>query len=176
MTSGRPAISGAAAPASAKSDATTSTGIDALAGWAGATTSCSVNRVISCLPRRPSRSSRSVNLRPTMPAAPRMRICKTRLLFEPCYYQPGLARLLFYGSRHGRHIMLHEEGVKDNQRQRARQRPRHQRAPAIDVAVHELVDDRDRHRLVGGRLQEGERVDELVPAQREAEDECRNQA
>src|SRR5258706_14437453 len=71
--------------------------------------------------------------------------------------------------------MLYEERVENDQRQRAGQRARHQRTPAIDVAVDELVDDRDRHRLVLGRLQEGERVDEFVPAQRKAEDECRDQ-
>src|SRR6266404_3226455 len=72
--------------------------------------------------------------------------------------------------------MLYEERIENHQRQRARQRARHQRPPAIDVAIDELVDDRDRHRLVLGRLQEGQRVDELVPAQRKAEDEGRYQA
>src|SRR6266852_2735108 len=72
--------------------------------------------------------------------------------------------------------MLDEERVENDQRQRARQRARHQRAPAIDIAIDEFVDDRDRDRLVLGRLQEGQRVDEFVPAQREAEDEGRDQA
>ena len=72
--------------------------------------------------------------------------------------------------------MLDEEGVEDDQWQRADQRARHQRAPAIDIAVHEFVDDGDRHRLVGGRGNERQRVDELVPAQREAEDEGGDQS
>src|SRR5216683_8386174 len=71
--------------------------------------------------------------------------------------------------------MLDEERVENDPRQRARQRARPKRSPAIDVAVDELVDDRDRHRLVRGRLQEGQRIDEFVPAQREGEDERRDQ-
>src|SRR5450755_4643916 len=35
-------------------------------------------------PRRPSRNSRSVNLRPTMPAAPRTNMCKTYLPLVLC--------------------------------------------------------------------------------------------
>src|SRR5712671_5452427 len=175
ITSGRSATSGTAASASAKSEATTLTGIDVLAGLVGATTSCSVMRVMSFLPRRPSRSSLSVSLRPTMPAAPRIRMCKTP---TPCSQisDTGLTRSLFHGAGHRRHIMLDEEGVKDDQRQRTRQRARHQRTPAIDVAVDELVDDGDRHRLVLGRLQEGQRINEFVPAQGEAENERRDQA
>src|SRR5215207_8288741 len=84
--------------------------------------------------------------------------------------------LFFYRTGHGGDVMLDEEGVENDQRQRADQGAGHQRAPAVDVAVGELVDDGDRHRLVLGRGDEGERVDELVPAQREAEDERRNQA
>src|SRR5215217_4897204 len=113
-------MSGAAAPASAKSEATTWIGIEALAGFAGATTSCNVIRVMSFLPRRPSRSSRSVSLRPTMPAAPRIRMCKTLLLgFQ--LLVTGLTRSFLHGAGHGRHVVLDEEGVKDNQRQRTRQ-------------------------------------------------------
>src|SRR5215813_13953385 len=86
------------------------------------------------------------------------------------------ARLFLDRARHRRDVVLDEEGVEDDQRQRADQRPRHQRAPPVDVAVDELVDDRDRDRLVLGRGNEGERVDEFVPAQGEAEDEGRNQS
>ena len=81
----------------------------------------------------------------------------------------------FTAPGHRRDVVLDEERVEDHQRQRADQRAGHQRAPAVDVAVDELVDDRDRHRLVLRRGDEGERVDELVPAQREAEDEGRDQ-
>src|SRR3954462_68759 len=84
--------------------------------------------------------------------------------------------LFLHGPRHRRYVVLDEEGIEHHQRQRSDQRPGHQRAPAIDVAVNELVDDRDWHRLVLGRGDEGERVDELVPAQREAEDEGRDQS
>ena len=71
--------------------------------------------------------------------------------------------------------MLDEERVEDDERQRADQGAGHQRAPFVDVAVDEFVDDRHRHGLVRRRLQEGQRVDEFVPAQREAEDEGRDQ-
>ena len=57
-------------------------------------------------------------------------------------------RSLLHGAGHRRDVVLDEERVEDHQRQRADQRAGHQRAPAIDVAVDELVDDRDRHRLV----------------------------
>src|SRR5215471_4620783 len=85
-------------------------------------------------------------------------------------------RLFLDRARHRRDVVLDEEGVEDDQRQRADQRPRHERAPPVDVAVDEFVDDRDRDRLVLGRGNEGERVDEFVPAQREAENEGRDQA
>src|SRR5579872_6771260 len=48
----------------------------AFSGFFAATTSCSVILVMSFLPSRPSATRRSTNLRPTMPAAPRTRICK----------------------------------------------------------------------------------------------------
>src|SRR5215203_5513131 len=78
--------------------------------------------------------------------------------------------LLLHGYGHGSHVMLNEEGVENDERQRADQRPGHQRAPAVDVAVDERGDDRHRHGLVRRRRDEGERVDELVPAQGERED------
>src|SRR4051794_9089105 len=186
ITSGRSATSFSANPGTAKSPATVLTEKPALAGFAGSTTSCSVIRVMSVLPRRPSRSRRSVSLRPTMPAAPRMRMCKGEV--PSCYYLslviPGRASwgaspesittigvygfgacaprgasrndggLLLHRSGHRRHVVLDKERVEDDQRQRTGQRAGHQRAPAIDVAVDELVDDRDRHGLVAGRLQE----------------------
>src|ERR1700704_1505190 len=69
--------------------------------------------------------------------------------------------LFLHRAGHRRDVVLDEEGVEHDQRQRAHQRARHQRAPAIDVAVDELVDDRDRHRLVLGGGDESERIDEL---------------
>src|SRR5712671_7310227 len=133
----------------------TLTGMAACVGFVGATTSCKVIREISRSPRRPSRNSRSVSLRPTMPAAPRTRICKTQLLVVD-FWTRGPARLLFDGSGHCRNIVLDKERVKNDQRQRARQCACHQRSPAVDVAIDEFVDDGDRHRLVLGRLQEGQ--------------------
>src|SRR5579871_4712926 len=114
ITSGRPAISFSAAPATAKSPACTSTGRPAFSGLAGATTSCSVNFVMSALPRRPSPNRRSTNLRPTMPAAPKTNTCKRP---TPRDDLVGGRHLFLHGAGHGRHIMLHEEGVKDYERQ-----------------------------------------------------------
>src|SRR3569833_2099850 len=182
ITSGRPATSFSAAPGTAKSPDTVSTAKPAFSGFFGSTTSCMVSFEMSLLPSRPSRSSRSQSLQPTKPAAPRIRLCKSS---TPSYW-PGAhrswralkaaARSFLHGAGHRGHIMLHEEGVKDDERQRAGQGSRHQRTPAVDVTVHELVHDRDRHRLVAGRLQERQRVDELVPAQREADVVGRYQA
>src|SRR5262249_34104873 len=52
--------------------------------------------------------------------------------------------------RQRRDVVLDEEGEEDAQGQRAAQPPRHERAPPVDVAVDEFVDDRDRDRLVLG--------------------------
>src|SRR5262249_16718376 len=82
---------------------------------------------------------------------------------------------LFYRSRHRRDVVLDEKGIEDDERKRAYERTCHQRAPAVDVAVDELVDDGNRHGLVRRRGDKGQRIDELVPAQREAEDKSRDQ-
>src|SRR6478752_3872720 len=158
ITSGRSATSFSANPGTAKSPVTVSTGNPTFPGFAGATTSCSVIRVMSRLPSRPSRNSRSVNLRPTIPAAPKTRMCKSQLLFLFLNSRCGPARSLFHRSGHRRDVVLDKKRVENDQRQRSRQCACHQRTPAIDVAVDEFVDDRDRYRLVLSRLQEGERV------------------
>src|SRR5215469_8163316 len=153
ITSGLSAISFSTAPATAKSPACTSTGKPGFSGLAGATTSCSVILLMSVLPSRPSLSRRSTNLRPTMPAAPRTKICKR---LTPRFLFSWTARSFLHGAGHRRHIMLHKEGVKDHERERTSQGACHQRTPAVDIAVDELVDDGDRHGLVWGRLQEGQ--------------------
>src|SRR5260221_14760498 len=76
--------------------------------------------------------------------------------------------LFFYRAGHRRHVVLDEKGIEDDERQRARERARHQRAPAIDVAVDEFVYDRDRHRFMARRRDEGQRINEFVPAHSEA--------
>src|SRR5205085_8836223 len=67
-------------------------------------------------------------------------------------------------------VVLDEEGVDDRHRDRAQERARHQRPPEEDVAADQLRGDADRHRLLVGRGQEDEGVDELVPAEREGDD------
>src|SRR4051812_17847725 len=85
-------------------------------------------------------------------------------------------RSFFDRTRHRRDVVLDEEGIEHDEGQRADEGAGHQRAPAIDVAVDELVHDRDRHGLVDRRGDEGQRVDELVPAQGQREDRGRDQA
>src|SRR5439155_2244499 len=72
-----------------------------------------------------------------------------------------------------RDVVLVEEGVDERDRNAAQQRARHQLSPEVDVAADHLRYDADRHRLALGRRQEHQRVDELVPRQREREDACR---
>src|SRR2546425_929958 len=76
----------------------------------------------------------------------------------------------FHGPGQARDVVLHEERVDEGDGDRAEQRARHQLAPEVDVAADELGDDADGHRFLLGRREEDERVDELVPRQRERED------
>src|SRR5436189_3752526 len=73
-------------------------------------------------------------------------------------------------------IVLDEERVDERDRNRAQQRPGHQRAPEEDVAPDQLGDDADRHRLLLRGREEDQRVDELVPGQGEGEDARRQDA
>src|SRR5215204_2813786 len=64
-------------------------------------------------------------------------------------------------------------GVEQRKRDGRDQRRRHQRLPEEDIPPDQVVRDARGHRsLLGGR-DERERVDELVHAQREGEDDCR---
>src|ERR1035438_3365599 len=73
-----------------------------------------------------------------------------------------------------RDIVFDEEGVDEGHWQRTEQGARHQRPPLVDVALNELGDDADRDRLDLRGRNEGERIDELVPRQREREDAGRD--
>src|SRR5438876_889227 len=64
-------------------------------------------------------------------------------------------------------VLVYEEGVDQSDRHRAEERARHERPPEVDVTLHELGDDADRDRLDVGRVGEDERVNELVPRERE---------
>src|ERR1051326_4861624 len=70
-------------------------------------------------------------------------------------------------SREAGNVVLHEERIDDGDGDRPEQRPRHELAPEVDVAADELGDDADGHRLLLRRGEEDQRVDELVPRQRE---------
>src|SRR5262245_3384466 len=64
-------------------------------------------------------------------------------------------------------VVLDEERVDQGDRHGAEQRAGHQLAPEEDIAADQLRDHAHRHRLLIGRGHEHERVDELVPRQRE---------
>src|SRR5258708_6066438 len=51
-------------------------------------------------------------------------------------------------ARHPRHVVLDEEEVEHHHRQAAEERARHQRAPLIDVAPHQLGGQPDGNGLV----------------------------
>src|SRR5213594_4940616 len=82
----------------------------------------------------------------------------------------------FHGPGQARDVVLHEERVDEGDGDRAEQRARHQLAPEVDVAADELGHHSDGHRLLLRRREEDERVDELVPRQREGEDPRREDA
>src|SRR4249920_2389491 len=67
-----------------------------------------------------------------------------------------------------------EEGVvEQRERDRRDQHRRHERLPEEDVAAYQVVRDACRDRSLLGARYEGERVDELVHAEREGEDDDR---
>src|SRR5262245_36975056 len=80
MTSGRSDTALAATPGSARSAARVFTWSEKLAGRAGATMSISVSLSIGWPCSARSTTSRSVSLRPIIPAAPVIRICMGDLL------------------------------------------------------------------------------------------------
>src|SRR5947207_2223833 len=67
-------------------------------------------------------------------------------------------------------VVVEEEDVDADDRHRREHRPGHERAPVVDVATDQVRGDADDRGLVGALRDEGEGVDELVPAQREAEE------
>src|SRR5258708_20950112 len=75
-----------------------------------------------------------------------------------------------------RDVMFDKEGVDDRHRDRAQQRTGHQRPPEEDVAADQLRRDAYRHRLLVGRREEHQGVDEFVPRQGESDDARRQDA
>src|SRR2546425_4241902 len=92
----------------------------------------------------------------------------------------GCPRALWASALHGagqpRDVVFDEERVDQRHRDRAQQGAGHELPPEVDVAADQLGDDADGHGLLLGRGQEHERVDELVPGQREGEDPRRQDA
>jgi hypothetical protein len=72
--------------------------------------------------------------------------------------------------------VLDEERVHDRHRHRADQRAGHQRSPEEDIAADQLRHHAHRHGLLLGRGEEHQRIDELVPGEREGEDARRQDA
>src|SRR5271154_1976242 len=73
-------------------------------------------------------------------------------------------------------VVLDEERVDHGHRDRAEQRARHQRPPKEHVAADQLGSNADRDGLFLRRGEEHQRVDELVPRQREGENAGREDA
>src|SRR6516225_8949289 len=73
-------------------------------------------------------------------------------------------------------IMLDKEGIDNRHRDRAEQCARHQRPPEEHIPADELRRDTNRHGFLRWRRQEHQRVDELIPRQRESEDAGRQDA
>src|SRR5688572_2203923 len=76
----------------------------------------------------------------------------------------------FYGARESGDVVLDEERVDDGDQNGAEERARHELPPEVDISPDQLGDDAHGHRFPLGRGQEDERVDELVPREREGKD------
>src|SRR5215813_4511211 len=75
-----------------------------------------------------------------------------------------------------RDVVVEKEDVEDDDRHGAEDGASHERSPEVDVAANELCGDADARRdLLGGRG-EGERVNELVPREREREQDRADEA
>src|SRR5580692_6626648 len=81
-----------------------------------------------------------------------------------------------HGTGEAGNVILDEERVDHGHWYRAEQRARHQRPPKEHVTADQLRRDADRNGLLLRRGQEHQRVDELVPRQREGEDAGREDA
>src|SRR5262245_25991055 len=93
----------------------------------------------------------------------------TAAVGRPAYSWPLLtaprasARSPLHGAGQPGDVVLHEEGVDERDGHRPQEGARHQRAPEEHVAADQLGHHADRHRLLLGRGEEDEGVDELVP-------------
>ena len=73
-------------------------------------------------------------------------------------------------------VVVHQEGVDQDRRQRGQHAGRHDLAPLEHVAADQVADDADgQHHLVG-RVEIGQRIEEAAPAHREGEDRRRDDA
>src|SRR2546422_10401310 len=81
---------------------------------------------------------------------------------------------LDHGSRDARDELVEEEVVDDRDRYPDEQRARHERAPEVHVASDQLRRHAERHGLLLGDGDEGERVEEVLHGQREREDHRRD--
>src|SRR5581483_2392137 len=106
------------------------------------------------------------------PAAPRL--TRSRLV-SPAFSSAIPPSFLPYAlaegtTRESLDEAVEERVVEQRERDARDQHRRHQRLPEEDVAADQLVRHSGGERPLAGRLREGERVDELVHAQRERED------
>src|SRR5205807_215963 len=80
------------------------------------------------------------------------------------------ARLLDGALADALHEVVEKEVVEDGDGDAGQQRPGHQFPPEVLIAADEIAGDAERDRLLDRRRDEGERVDELLHAEREGED------
>src|SRR6266508_77392 len=88
------------------------------------------------------------------------RLPASGILTQPDRAWVSAGRLPLDGAGQARHVVLDEEGIHDGDGNGAQQRPGHQLAPEVDVTADQLRHHADRHRLLLGRGEEDERVDE----------------
>src|SRR5437870_2623001 len=97
-----------------------------------------------------------------------------RSFMRTCAMMPSLSAL--HGAGESGHVVFDEEGIYQGHGDGAQEGSRHQLAPEVDVAPDQLGDDAHGDGLALGRREEDQRVDELVPGQREREDPRREDA
>src|SRR5205823_8647673 len=105
---------------------------------------------------------------PSGGSAPPSRATPAHLSRAAAARQAG-PRLLFQGAGEAGDVVFHEERINECHRDRPQQGPGHQRPPLEDVAGDELGGQSDGNRLRSRGGQEDERVEVLVPGQREGE-------
>src|SRR5262249_15191634 len=132
-------------------------------------------------PASPTMSS-TRNSRPASPSCSRVPVTMATTANRIAIRRPAPARaedsravsrrtaLLHRAGGQSGDVVVEEEHVDHDDGDGAQDGAGHQRAPEVDVAADQLADDAHGHRLLVRRRGERERVDELVPGEREGEE------